>query len=152
MKVFSNEADLKTRLDRFDELVRACAFGKISFAKFDELYDTFYCAYALDGHESDAAEQELLARYEARIALHRDVCEEVLTRVCSDEDATSQRTSRQEGSARLRPSLSSSKSWEDQVTHRTKNDGLGESAGRADVPELAQRNLIRSSSAVAPTR
>jgi hypothetical protein len=87
MKVFSDEADLKTTLDRFDELARSCALGKISFAKFDELYDSFYCAYALDGHESDAAEQELLARYEARIALHRDVWEEVLTRVCSDEDA-----------------------------------------------------------------
>src|SRR5205814_1441439 len=28
--LFSSEADLKTTLDRFDELVRACAFGKIS--------------------------------------------------------------------------------------------------------------------------
>ena len=87
MKMFANERDLTTTLDRFDDFVRACARGEISYSKFDRLYDTFYCAYALDGHESDAAEQELLARYEARIALHRDVWEEVLTRVCSDEDA-----------------------------------------------------------------
>lgn len=30
---------------------------------------------------------ELFARYDARIALHRDVWEEILTRVCSDQDA-----------------------------------------------------------------
>lgn len=43
--------------------------------------------YVLDGHESDVSEQELLLQYEARIAPHRDVWEEVLTRVCSDENA-----------------------------------------------------------------
>jgi hypothetical protein len=37
--------------------------------------------------KSDISEQQLMAKYEARIALHRDVLEEVLTRVSSDEDA-----------------------------------------------------------------
>ena len=87
MKMFTNEAELSETLDRFDELVHACAQGKISFEKFDELYDAFYRRYALHGHESDPEEQELLARYKNRIALHRDVWELILTRVCSDEDA-----------------------------------------------------------------
>ena len=85
--MFAHEDDLRTTLDRYDELVRACAAGRLSFAWFLELYDTFYCSYALDGHESDSAEQELLGRWGDRIALHRDVWEEVLTRVCSDENA-----------------------------------------------------------------
>lgn len=87
MRVFAHEDELRTTLDQHDELVYRCIAGSLSFARFLELYDTFYCFYALDGHESDAAEQELLGRFEGRIALHRDVWEEVLTRVCSDEDA-----------------------------------------------------------------
>ena len=87
LKVFSDQADLESTLDRFDELVHVCGRGEISFAEFNRLYDNFYCAYALDGHESDISEQKLLAEYEARIALHRDVWEEVLTQVSSDEDA-----------------------------------------------------------------
>ena len=85
--MFANEAELRETLDSFDKQVRACARGEISFTEFDELYDAFYCRYALDGHESDPEEQELLARYDSRIALHRDVWAEVLTRACSDEDA-----------------------------------------------------------------
>ena len=73
-------------LDRFDELVQVCTSGEVSFADFNRLYNNFYCVYALDGHESDVREQQLLLQYEARIALHRDVWEEVLTRVCSDEN------------------------------------------------------------------
>ncbi|MBB6244276.1 hypothetical protein [Rhodanobacter sp. MP1X3] len=51
-------------------------------------YDSFYCAYALDGHEYDFAGQALLAKLANRIAPHQAIAEHILSRVCSDADST----------------------------------------------------------------
>ena len=82
-----NETDLNVALDRYDRVLEACASGQIGFAQFLEQYDNFYVNYGLDGHRSSDTERELLVHFENRIAIHREVWDQVLTRVCPDEDA-----------------------------------------------------------------
>lgn len=87
MVSYPAESDLIVELDRGDELVRLCASGELTFEDFSVQYDSFYWSAALDGHESDDIGRSLLAKYSGRIALHREVAETVLARVCSASDA-----------------------------------------------------------------
>ena len=48
-------------LDYHDDLVRQVASGALVFDEFVSLYDNFYDAFSLDGHESDEAELQLFA-------------------------------------------------------------------------------------------
>ena len=82
-----NDTDLRVALDRYDAIVDACAVGRISFAQFLELYDNFYMTYALEGQYASDDARELLVHYERRIAIHREIWEQILTRVCGDEEA-----------------------------------------------------------------
>lgn len=81
MVTYPSEPELVLALDHHDELVRQCAAGALSFGAFCAAYDNFYWAYALDGHESDAAGQALLGRMAARIAPHRALAETVLAHI-----------------------------------------------------------------------
>lgn len=85
--MFASEADLLATLARYDDLIRRCTAGEISFASFCDSYENFYWRFALDGHESDAEELRLLERHADRIAPHRLLAEEILAWLCSDEDA-----------------------------------------------------------------
>lgn len=85
--MFASEADLLDTLQRHDELIDRCVAGAISFESFLGAYENFYWRCALDGHESDAQELELLRKHAHRIAPHRSVAEEILSRLCPDEDA-----------------------------------------------------------------
>jgi hypothetical protein len=87
MQMFASEKEFLETITRHDELVRRCIRGEISFAEFCDLYHEFYAYYALDGHESDEEERELLARHDARIAPHRIITYEILWGMCSDENA-----------------------------------------------------------------
>ena len=82
------ESELLATLDHHDNLVRQCAAGELAFSDFFVSYDNFYCAYALDGHEYDLGGQALLAKLADRIAPHQAIAENILSRVCSDADAT----------------------------------------------------------------
>ena len=62
--------------------------GEITFDYFCEKYNNYWSFYALDGHESDDEEREILHRYEERIELHRVIALEILGPLCSEEDAT----------------------------------------------------------------
>jgi hypothetical protein len=88
MLLCESENELREALDRHDELLCQCARGDLPFWDFNEKYGNFYWAYALDGHESDAEEKALLKKHQNRIEPHRIVQEEILSGVCSDEDAT----------------------------------------------------------------
>lgn len=81
------ESCLLAVLDHGDELIRDCVAGRLPFAEFAERYDSLYWSHALDGHESDPAGLAVLAKFAARIAVHRAVAENVLARLCGDEDA-----------------------------------------------------------------
>ena len=81
------EKELLSALDEHDMLVGACVRGDLDFTSFVTRYDTFYHRWALDGHESDNQELQLLAKYVARVDVHRRVYDEILTNLCSDEDA-----------------------------------------------------------------
>ncbi|HAD03352.1 MAG: hypothetical protein A2091_01570 [Desulfuromonadales bacterium GWD2_61_12] len=87
MKIYESEIELIEFLDSHDEFLRQCASGDLSFWDFNKKYDNFYWAYALDGHESDAEEKEILRKLKNRIEPHRTVQEEILSLVCNDEDA-----------------------------------------------------------------
>jgi hypothetical protein len=87
MVIFESENELIEYLDKHDDLVRKCANGLLPFWDFVEEYRNFYWYCALDGHESDEEERQLLERYELRILPHRIVAEKILSGVCSDEDA-----------------------------------------------------------------
>lgn len=87
MKLFSSAQEIEEVLSAHERIICDCLEGRISFTEFVTGYDDFYMRYALDGHESDPDERELLARFAPRIALHQSVWEEVLTRVCDDDDA-----------------------------------------------------------------
>jgi hypothetical protein len=87
-RIFGSEEELLSTLDQYDRLVRDCAAGRISFQEFIDRYDTFYMTYALDGHESDPEEKELLVVHKDRIAPHRKIWERIIGGgLCADEDA-----------------------------------------------------------------
>jgi hypothetical protein len=88
VRIFGSEEELLSTLDQHDQLVRDCAAGRISFQEFLDRYDTFYMTYALDGHESDPEEKELLEVHKDRIAPHREIWERIIGGgLCADEDA-----------------------------------------------------------------
>jgi hypothetical protein len=87
MLMFKSESALLETLALHDDLVRQCTSGQLSFTAFCAKYQDFYAYYALDGHESDQEERQLLDKYEARIEPHRLIAEDILGHVCSDEDA-----------------------------------------------------------------
>ena len=88
MMMFESESQLLVEMDRHDEWVRQCANGKISFDEFCDLYKDFYSCYALDGHESDEEERLMLAKHAARILPHQMIADDILSKVCSADDAT----------------------------------------------------------------
>jgi hypothetical protein len=87
MVIFKSENELIEYLDKHDDLVRKCAGNLLPFWDFVEKYNNFYWYCALDGHESDEEERDLLVKYENRILPHREIAETILHGVCSDEDA-----------------------------------------------------------------
>jgi hypothetical protein len=87
MKMFKSKEDLVSTLDKYDQLIYKCVSGTINFKEFLDKYGSFYMVYALDGHESNAEEQKLFESLESRIAPHREIWEQIISRICSDEDA-----------------------------------------------------------------
>ena len=81
----TNEEALLRELGAHDELVARCARGDLSYSEFEKAYDNFYPRYPLDGHESDAEELQLLEKLSSRVALHREIWEQVLTKVTADQ-------------------------------------------------------------------
>ena len=88
----SREEKLLHELDAHDELVAKCARGDLSYSEFEKIYDNFYPRYPLDGHESDAEELRLLEKLAARVTLHREIWEEVLTKATADQFLDQQAT------------------------------------------------------------
>jgi len=80
------ESELLALLDCHDRLVKTCLAGDISIEQFVEHYDNFPGSYALDGHESSAAEKAILERHEERVRFHFGVLE-CLRGLCREEDA-----------------------------------------------------------------
>ena len=87
MVIFKSESELIKTLKLYDELILQCSEGKISFSDFLVKYDSFYPRFALDGHESDEEELLLLKKYKNKIEPHKIIIEDVLGRLCSDDDA-----------------------------------------------------------------
>jgi hypothetical protein len=87
MLMFASEVEIQLSLAEHDELVRQCAYGEIPFDHFCDKYNNYWSFYALDGHESDDEEREILERYEDRIELHRLIAFDILGQLCSEEDA-----------------------------------------------------------------
>lgn len=81
------ESELVETLDTHDALVVACIRGELDWPRFEAAYHSFYVHHALDGHEADAVERALLAAYADRIALHRQIWSDVISRVTTDEHA-----------------------------------------------------------------
>jgi hypothetical protein len=87
MPIFASEAALLEVIRIHDQLLESVASGELDFCDFCEKYNDFYAFYALDGHESDAGEQAWLEKYNTLIEPHRVVYEDILSLVCSDDDA-----------------------------------------------------------------
>jgi hypothetical protein len=66
------------------------AFDRLAPA--ERAYDNFYPRYPLDGHKSDAAELLLFEKHASRVALHREIWEQILTKVTGDEHLSQQAT------------------------------------------------------------
>ena len=86
MVIFRDEQNLLETLDRHDALLTQCSQGEITFERFLVLYDNFPWKYALDGHESDQEERDLLLRHSRRVKIHLDLASDILSRLCSEED------------------------------------------------------------------
>lgn len=86
MVIFQSEADLLNEIAKHDALVEQCVSGAITFEQFLDSYNSFYYRFALDGHESDDEERQLLSKHARLIAPHRAIANDVLGRVCSDAD------------------------------------------------------------------
>ncbi len=87
MIMFKDESDLLELIAAHDRLVVQCASGALGFDTFMQKYDTFPMRCALDGHESDEEERQLLARHATRCTPHLRIWNEILTRVCAEEHA-----------------------------------------------------------------
>jgi hypothetical protein len=88
MQVFSSEDNLLSILRDKETLILNCNNGEISFQEFLSKYDNFYMKFALDGHESDEEELDLLHRHKSKIKLHKNVWELIIAGgLCSEEDA-----------------------------------------------------------------
>jgi len=87
MPIFASEAELLETIKVHDQLLESVAAGELSFDDFCEKYHDFYAYYALDGHESDQDELAILEKHQLLIEPHRVVAEDILSLVCSDEDA-----------------------------------------------------------------
>lgn len=87
-----NEDELLRKLAAHDALVANCARGELSWAELEAAHDSFYPRYPLDGHESDAEELLLFEKHAARLVLHREIWEQVLTKVTRDEHLQQQAT------------------------------------------------------------
>ena len=88
--IFSSGVELVEALDQHDRLLLDCSEERISFEEFLERYNDFYAYYALDGHESDDEERELLEKHNKRIRPHEEMTFEILGKLCADEDAVNQ--------------------------------------------------------------
>lgn len=84
-KARPTEDELLRDLNGHDQLVVRCARGDLSWADFETAYDSFYPRYPLDGHASDAEELALFEKHAMRIALHREIWDQILTKVTGDE-------------------------------------------------------------------
>ena len=87
MPMFRSEFDLLKTIDAHDALVHQCVNGQLEFESFCKMYNDFYNAFALDGHESNEDERFLLQKHKIRIEPHRIIAHEILSRLCADEDA-----------------------------------------------------------------
>jgi hypothetical protein len=87
MVIFASESELADILDKADAMIAACVEGALDFRAFHQQLGHLHGYYALDGHESDDEEREILAQYRARIEWIERVLDEVGA-VCADEDAT----------------------------------------------------------------
>ncbi len=87
MPIFASEAELLEAIKFHDQLLESVAAGELSFDDFCEKCHDFYAFYALDGHESDEDELALIERHHVLIEPRRVVAEDILSLVCSDEDA-----------------------------------------------------------------
>lgn len=90
MRIFESEKDLVATLDEHDAIVSDLVSDRLSFSDFLEKYNDFYAYFALDGHESDNEERQLLDKYEKRISLHHRILMESLSGLADDEDAKKQ--------------------------------------------------------------
>jgi hypothetical protein len=87
MKTSKTESELIRALDEHDQLAVQCAAGNMDFWDFEARYDSLYPRYPLDAHESDAEGLAILAKHERRVALHREIWQQVITKVTRDEFA-----------------------------------------------------------------
>jgi hypothetical protein len=86
MIMFESENDLLLTIERHNSIIRECVSEVISFEEFLNKYHDFYFYYALDGHESDEEEQQLLEKHKNKIEPHFRLIEE-LQGLCDDEEA-----------------------------------------------------------------
>ncbi|OAM91593.1 hypothetical protein OH491_24495 [Termitidicoccus mucosus] len=87
MVIFASESELLEILDRADAMIAACVAGSLGIHEFIDQLGHLHGYHALDGHESDAEEIAMLARYCSRVEWIERVLEEV-GGICADDDAS----------------------------------------------------------------
>ena len=80
------ESELVQLLKVHDAMVQSCVAGDLSLGEFLKRYDDFPQRYALDGHEADEVEGEILRRHSPGVAFHLGVLN-ALSGLCREEDA-----------------------------------------------------------------
>ncbi len=78
--------ELRESLRQGTSLVAEVVQGRISIAEFVVRYDNFFYYEALDGHEADAQEHQLLDEYREIISLHEQVQTSVVDLIYLDND------------------------------------------------------------------
>jgi hypothetical protein len=87
MVIFDSESEIIGVLEKMEGIVRACIEGEIELRPAISEVGRLHGYYALDGHESDEEETQLLARYRSRIEWLEAAMEEV-GGLCAEADAT----------------------------------------------------------------
>ena len=82
-----NRSDLIAITNKLTQLVKKCVSGELSFNEFLVKYGNPIGEYALDGHESNLEEKEMLKNNTDLIKLHVEITESILHPLCSSEQA-----------------------------------------------------------------
>lgn len=87
MVIFESESEIITILEKMEGLVQSCVDGVIALRPAISEVGSLYGCYALDGHESDEEEIQLLARHRSRIEWLEAAMDQV-GGLCAEADAT----------------------------------------------------------------
>lgn len=87
MELFESEDEVRELIKSKILLIDDFVHDRINDEQFWEGFDNFYYYHCLDGHESDEEDRVILKKYEKKLNLFEYIMQEILGKICSDENS-----------------------------------------------------------------